>query len=69
MPVRNSLQRQPGKISDRIGRRPVLLASVFGSAIGYFIFGVGGALWVLFLARLIDGITGGNISTASALHR
>jgi len=37
-----------GKISDRIGRRPVLLVSVFGSAIGYFIFGIGGALWVLF---------------------
>jgi MFS family permease len=44
----------------------VLLFSVLGSAIGYFIFGIGGALWVLFLARLIDGITGGNISTASA---
>ncbi len=55
-----------GKISDRLGRRPVLLVSVFGSAIGYFVFGLGGALWVLFLARLIDGITGGNISTASA---
>ncbi|HLO31881.1 MAG TPA: MFS transporter [Anaerolineales bacterium] len=55
-----------GKISDRVGRRPVLLLSVFGSAIGYFIFGLGGALWVLFLSRLIDGITGGNISTASA---
>ena len=55
-----------GKISDRVGRRPVLLVSVFGSAIGYFIFGLGGALWVLFLSRLIDGITGGNISTASA---
>src|SRR6266540_6080324 len=55
-----------GKISDRVGRRPVLLVSVFGSAIGYFIFGIGGALWVLFLSRLLDGITGGNISTASA---
>jgi multidrug resistance protein len=55
-----------GKISDRVGRRPVLLVSVFGSAVGYFIFGLGGALWVLFLSRLIDGITGGNISTASA---
>jgi multidrug resistance protein len=55
-----------GKISDRVGRRPVLLVSVFGSAIGYFIFGIGGALWVLFLSRVIDGITGGNISTASA---
>jgi DHA1 family tetracycline resistance protein-like MFS transporter len=55
-----------GKISDRVGRRPVLLACVFGSAIGYFIFGIGGALWVLFLSRLIDGITGGNLSTAAA---
>src|SRR6185369_17014774 len=55
-----------GRLSDRYGRRPVLLASVFGSAVGYFIFGIGGALWVLFLSRLIDGITGGNISTASA---
>ena len=55
-----------GKISDRVGRRPVLLISVLGSAIGYFIFGIGGALWVLFLSRLIDGITGGNLSTAAA---
>jgi multidrug resistance protein len=55
-----------GKISDRVGRRPVLLVSVFGSAVGYFIFGIGGALWVLFLSRLIDGITGGNLSTAAA---
>ena len=55
-----------GKISDRVGRRPVLLISVLGSAIGYFVFGIGGALWVLFLSRLIDGITGGNLSTAIA---
>ena len=55
-----------GKFSDRWGRRPVLLASVFGSAVGYFIFGIGGALWVLFLSRLIDGFTGGNIATAMA---
>jgi DHA1 family tetracycline resistance protein-like MFS transporter len=55
-----------GKISDHVGRRPVLLTCVFCSAIGYFIFGIGGALWVLFLARLLDGITGGNLSTATA---
>ncbi len=55
-----------GKISDRVGRRRVLLVCVFGSAIGYFIFGIGGALWILFLSRLIDGITGGNLSTAAA---
>jgi DHA1 family tetracycline resistance protein-like MFS transporter len=55
-----------GRLSDRYGRRPVLLISVLGSAFGYFLFGIGGALWVLFLSRLIDGITGGNISTATA---
>ena len=55
-----------GKLSDRYGRRPVLLVSVFGSAVGYYLFGIGGALWILFLSRVIDGFTGGNISTASA---
>ena len=55
-----------GKLSDRFGRRPVLLVSILGSAFGYFLFGIGGALWVLFLSRLIDGFTAGNASTASA---
>jgi len=55
-----------GKLSDRYGRRPILLISIFGSALGYFLFGIGGALWVLFLSRLIDGFTAGNASTASA---
>jgi len=55
-----------GMISDRVGRRPVLLICLFGSAIGYLIFGIGGALWILFLSRLIDGITGGNLSVATA---
>lgn len=55
-----------GKIGDRIGRRPVLLVSLVGQGIGYLIFAFGGALWVLFLGRLIGGITGGNFSTAAA---
>jgi MFS transporter, DHA1 family, tetracycline resistance protein len=55
-----------GKLGDRYGRRPVLLISLAGQGIGYLIFGFGGALWVLFLGRIIGGITGGNLSTASA---
>ncbi|MBM3764700.1 MAG: TCR/Tet family MFS transporter [Acidobacteria bacterium] len=55
-----------GALSDRIGRRPVLLFSILGSAGGYFLFGWAGSLWVMYLARIIDGITGGNISTAMA---
>lgn len=55
-----------GKFGDRYGRRPVLLVSLLGQALGYFIFGLGGSLWILFLGRLIGGITGGNLSTASA---
>ncbi|MEH7349868.1 MFS transporter [Gottfriedia acidiceleris] len=55
-----------GALSDRFGRRPILLLSFFGSAIGYLVFGVGGALWVLFAGRIIEGITGGSISTIFA---
>ncbi|MBL8240819.1 MAG: MFS transporter [Bryobacterales bacterium] len=55
-----------GALSDRIGRRPVLLFSILGSAFGYFLFGWAGSLWLMFLARIIDGATGGNISTAMA---
>src|ERR1700733_9251365 len=55
-----------GALSDRYGRRPVLLLCLFGSAIGYILFGIGGSLTVLFIARAIDGITGGDISTVIA---
>ena len=55
-----------GALSDRVGRRPVLLFSIVGSALGYFLFGWAGSLWVMFLARIVDGATGGNISTAMA---
>jgi len=55
-----------GALSDKYGRRPVLLLCLFGSAIGYILFGIGGSLAVLFIARAIDGITGGDISTVIA---
>jgi len=55
-----------GVLSDRFGRRPILLICVAGSAVGYLLLGVGGALWVLFLGRIIDGLTGANFSVAFA---
>jgi len=56
-----------GRLSDRIGRRPVLLVSLLGSAVGYVFFGIAGSLAMLFASRIIDGISGGNISTAQAV--
>jgi len=50
-----------GALSDRFGRRPLMLICLLGSAVGFALFGIGGALWVLFLARIVDGITGGNM--------
>jgi len=55
-----------GALSDRYGRRVILLVSLLGSAAGYLIFGLGGALWVLFLGRIIDGLTGGNLAAIYA---
>jgi len=51
-----------GSLSDRYGRKYILIFSLLGSVIGYVLFGIGGALWVLFLGRIIDGLTAGNIS-------
>ena len=59
-----------GQLSDRFGRRPLLAASLFGTAIGYIVFALGVIyqnIGLLFLGRAIDGITGGNISVARAV--
>lgn len=50
-----------GRLSDRFGRRPVIIASAFGAAFSMTLFGVGGALWVLVLARAIQGLTAGDL--------
>jgi DHA1 family tetracycline resistance protein-like MFS transporter len=55
-----------GALSDRYGRKNILLISLMGSVTGYILFGIGGALWILFLGRIIDGLTAGNISTLFA---
>ena len=55
-----------GRMSDRYGRRPILLASIFGTFLGFILLGVANALWILFVSRVIDGLTGGNLSIAQA---
>ncbi len=61
-----------GRLSDRIGRRPVLLVSTAGSAVSYALFAIGsgqtgmGALVLLFTARIFAGICGANITVAQA---
>ena len=55
-----------GRISDRVGRRPVLIASQIGTFGGFLLLGVANSLWLLFIARIIDGASGANISTAQA---
>jgi multidrug resistance protein len=55
-----------GRLSDKYGRRPVLMVSLLGTALGFLILGFATTLWMLFVGRIIDGISGGNISTAQA---
>jgi len=56
-----------GKLSDRIGRRPVMLLSIFLTAIGYTLFGFATSLEMLFFARMLAGIGSANIGTAQAV--
>jgi MFS family permease len=55
-----------GKLSDRFGRRPVLMVSIAGTAVGFALMGMATALPLLFVARILAGITGGNISIPQA---
>jgi DHA1 family tetracycline resistance protein-like MFS transporter len=55
-----------GRLSDRFGRKPILLISQFGTLAGFLLMGLSGNILLLFLARIIDGLSGANISTAQA---
>lgn len=55
-----------GALSDRIGRRPVLLISQVGTVLSFLLLGLADSLLLLFVARILDGISGGNIATAQA---
>ena len=55
-----------GRLSDRYGRRPILFVSLLGSALGYLVLGLANTILLVFVGRIISGITGGNISAAQA---
>lgn len=55
-----------GKVSDRVGRKPVLLLGLMGTVAGYLLMGMAHTVLMLFVARLIDGISGANIGAAQA---
>ena len=55
-----------GQLSDRFGRRPVLLISQAGTLAGFFMLAYSTQIWMLFVARAIDGATAGNLTTAQA---
>lgn len=56
-----------GKLSDRFGRKPLLLGSLFGTSVSLALFASATTVPMLFVARILDGITGGNISVAQAV--
>ena len=53
-----------GWLSDRIGRKPVIILSLLGTAVGSLLTGLAGSLWLLFLGRIIDGASGASVSVA-----
>lgn len=55
-----------GRLSDRYGRLPVLVVSQAGTVLSFLMIGLANSAWLLFAARVIDGITGGNIIVAQA---
>jgi DHA1 family tetracycline resistance protein-like MFS transporter len=55
-----------GRLSDRYGRRPILLISILGNALGFLMLALATNLEMMFISRLLAGLTGGNISVAQA---
>ncbi len=55
-----------GRLSDRFGRKPILIASQIGTLAGFILLGFANTLTLLFISRIIDGLSGANMSTAQA---
>ena len=55
-----------GRLSDRFGRKPILIISQLGTLAGFILLGFSNTLWLLFVSRIIDGLSGANLSTAQS---
>ena len=55
-----------GRLSDKIGRRPVLLITLLGTCVGYGLWIFAGGFWILVLSRVLSGVASGNLSVATA---
>jgi DHA1 family tetracycline resistance protein-like MFS transporter len=55
-----------GRLSDRYGRRPLLILSIAGTVVGFLLLGFAKSLWMIFLSRAVDGLLGGNTALARA---
>lgn len=55
-----------GRLSDRYGRRPILMVSIAGTVLSFIILGAASTLWLLFVGRIVNGITGGNFTVAQS---
>jgi len=56
-----------GSLSDKWGRKPLLVISLAGTCLSFLLFAEARILWILFAARILDGLTGGNVSVAQAM--
>ena len=56
-----------GSLSDKFGRKPILVISLIGTCASFILFGLANSIFMLFAARILDGLTGGNISVAQAM--
>lgn len=55
-----------GRVSDKVGRRPILLITIAGSAVGSLVLGLAGSLTMLFIGRILDGASGASVAVARA---
>src|SRR6266496_4960287 len=55
-----------GRLSDRFGRKPILIISQIGTLAGFLLLGIANTLALLFISRIVDGLSGANMTTAQA---